>query len=166
ERHEAVYVLKEPAGLEGGTALTLQLVQAFQNGKYNLGHFRLWVTTSPTPRFGAPQAVVAALAKPPGRRKPEEAELVKTHYLAQSTPYQAAKKALAIASEPLPVDPQLIALEKKLATTQQPIVIDPRLVQLRRDVALSNEQLKDRRLTAAQDLAWALINSPAFLFNH
>jgi hypothetical protein len=45
-------------------------------------------------------------------------------------------------------------------------VIDPKLLQLRRDAGLSAAQIAQRRLTAAQDLTWALINSPAFLFNH
>ena len=40
------------------------------------------------------------------------------------------------------------------------------LLQLRTDFEASKKQLGSMRLTAAQDLAWALINSPAFLFNH
>ena len=42
----------------------------------------------------------------------------------------------------------------------------PSSKRLRRDVELSAKQLEKARLTFAQDLAWALINSPAFLFNH
>jgi hypothetical protein len=57
-------------------------------------------------------------------------------------------------------------LRDKLAEVSQEIPIDPRLAQLRNDAAMSAKQLADRRLTAAQDIAWALINSPAFLFNH
>ena len=36
---------------------------------------------------------------------------------------------------------------------------------LTKAVATSAEQQKNERLTGAQDLSWALINSPAFLFN-
>jgi hypothetical protein len=35
-----------------------------------------------------------------------------------------------------------------------------------RDLKHANELLANPRLAAVQDLAWALINSPAFLFNH
>jgi hypothetical protein len=59
-----------------------------------------------------------------------------------------------------------VALETKHTDSQKAISLDPKLVQLRRDAGLSQTQLGNKRLTAAQDLAWALINSPAFLFNH
>ena len=89
-----------------------------------------------------------------------------TEFLNQYRDYQGQKRILAAANKPLPVDPALVALEQKYANAQKPIVIDPKLVNLRRDAGLSEQQLGDKRLTAAQDLAWALINSPAFLFNH
>ncbi len=38
--------------------------------------------------------------------------------------------------------------------------------QLRADAEQSKTQLENIRLTAAEDLTWALVNSPAFLFNH
>jgi hypothetical protein len=43
--------------------------------------------------------------------------------------------------------------------------LDPKLVQLRKDAAQSKTQLANLRLTGVQDLTWALINTPAFLFN-
>ncbi|MGE0755585.1 MAG: DUF1549 and DUF1553 domain-containing protein [Pirellulaceae bacterium] len=43
--------------------------------------------------------------------------------------------------------------------------LDPELTRLRAAVAQAEQQFQNRRLTGAQDLAWALINSPAFLFN-
>ena len=54
----------------------------------------------------------------------------------------------------------------QLEFAQRPVQPDPALVDLRRDLEMSVQQATARRLTAAQDITWALINSPAFLFNH
>ena len=66
---------------------------------------------------------------------------------------------------PLPIDQKLKELRDTLAELSKPVPLDPKLVQLRQDVEMSKQQMANPRLTAAQDLAWALINSPAFLFN-
>ena len=49
---------------------------------------------------------------------------------------------------------------------EEPIRLDPYLVQLRVDAQASTRQTENTRLTVVQDLTWALINSPGFLFNH
>ena len=163
-RHEATFEFAKPIAHEGGAQFTIVMTSNFQNGKYNPGRFRLWVTTNPTVRFGAPAAVAAALKAL--KRTPEQKALLTQHFLNQFKDYQTQQKALANARRPLPVDAQLVALETKHADSQKPIQIEPKLIQLRRDAGLSQTQLGNKRLTAAQDLAWALINSPAFLFNH
>ena len=73
---------------------------------------------------------------------------------------------LAAARQPLPEDPQLTARKAAVATAELPVPLDPTLERLRKDAGLSAAQLKNQRLTATQDLTWALINTPAFLFNH
>ena len=60
---------------------------------------------------------------------------------------------------------KLKELKAILAAAEQPVAIDPTLAQLRADAALSTTQLANQRLTGAQDLAWAIINNPSFLFN-
>ena len=72
---------------------------------------------------------------------------------------------MAEAKKPRPVDPKLTELRAKLAEASQPLPTAPELARLRRAAQLSAKQLENARLTFAQDLAWALINNPAFLFN-
>lgn len=72
---------------------------------------------------------------------------------------------------PAPVVAALaVPAEQRTAEQKQAIgdyykSIDPELAALQRSVEQHN-QAGDPRLTGVQDLAWALINSPAFLFNH
>jgi hypothetical protein len=76
------------------------------------------------------------------------------------------KKALEVAKKPRPEDPQVTKLKARLELVSQPLPMDTTLKQLRRAFDLSSQQMKNTRLTAAQDVAWALINNPSFLFNH
>jgi hypothetical protein len=73
---------------------------------------------------------------------------------------------VGLSLQPLPVDPKLTELKTQVELASKPVPEDARLAQLRADVEASEKQMTNQRLTAAQDLAWALINSPAFLFNH
>jgi hypothetical protein len=79
--------------------------------------------------------------------------------------WKERSKALDLAKQPLPLDPKLKELRDTLTLVSRPIPPDDRLEQLRKDFAASQQQLTNRRLTGAQDVVWALINSPAFLFN-
>jgi hypothetical protein len=66
----------------------------------------------------------------------------------------------------LPEDAQVTALKTSISRLENPIPDDAALVQLRADFEQSKQQLEHLRVTAAEDITWALINSPAFLFNH
>jgi aspartate/methionine/tyrosine aminotransferase len=75
----------------------IQMSQPFQNGKYNLGRFRIWVTTSPVVRFGVPKAVADAVRSM--KRTPEQNAVLTQHFLNQFRDYQSQKKALAVAKQ-------------------------------------------------------------------
>jgi len=77
-----------------------------------------------------------------------------------------AEKSERLAGDGTPVPPlvdMLLARIEMIAGRMFPL--DSKLAQLRADAALSTTQLANHRLTGAQDLAWAIINNPAFLFN-
>ena len=67
--------------------------------------------------------------------------------------------------KPLPVDPQIKQLQEKLTVAQKPVPLPPEIARLRRALDQARGNLPRKRIVGAQDLAWAIINTPAFLFN-
>jgi hypothetical protein len=127
QNHAAIFELAADVGNEGGTRLSIDLVQQFPDGTHTLGRFRLSVTRSPRPLVmnKLPDNIAAALAVPAEQRSDEQKALLNNHYLAQDGEYQ----------------------------------------RLKGEVQRAEEQQKNKRLIGVQDLAWALINTPGFLFN-
>jgi hypothetical protein len=83
-----------------------------------------------------------------------------------SSPHPASGSKLPaeiLAALGVPADQRNDAQKAQLAAYHRSL--DTQLAQLAADVKRSEEALKNRRLYGLQDLAWALINSPAFLFN-
>ena len=63
-----------------------------------------------------------------------------------------------------------IARDQRTAEQQQKLTdyylaLDPEFARLTKVLEVSSQQSREYRLTGVQDLAWALINTPAFLFN-
>ena len=151
----------------GPGQLRVVLRQQYNDGKHLLGRFRLSLSSSQGElNFGLPAALTAILAIAPAQRSPEQQKALLDHLAATDTDVTAKRAAVAEAEKPLPADQGLA--ERKAAVTREehPLPVDPKLAALRRDAALSTAQLANRRLTAAQDLTWALINTPGFLFNY
>jgi len=163
----AVFEAAEPILLDGPTLATVKIEQRYSGGRHTLGRFRLSFTNSAGPlSVGVPEAAARLAAVPRDRRSPAEVALLERIAIDRDPTRLAAADALAAATLPLPPDPKLVALAADLTEAELPVLDDPAVVRLRSDVAASTRQVADRRLTAVQDLAWALINSPAFLFNH
>jgi hypothetical protein len=165
--HWAVFELKEPINIEGGALLTFTFGQQFTQNDHQIGRFRLSVAAAKPPvALGLSEDLQAVVDTPATERtQKQQAALVK-YFGTTDAELRKKQQALAEANKPLPPDPKLLELKAAVAEASKPVEVDPKLLQLRQDVAMSTKQIGDRRLTAAQDIAWALINSPAFLFNH
>lgn len=165
--HRAMFKFKEPVkGDPKGANLVVGVLNRYSKGEYPLGRFRIYYTTDADPlNFGLPVAVATAVAKAPDARSEADKKAIQT-YVAEND--EELGKRLAVVYQekrPLPSDPQLNTLNAALATAELPVIEPLPLAQVRQDTNYSIQQAANRRLTATQDLVWALVNSPSFLFN-
>ena len=165
--HSALFETKQDIGTAGGTRLSITLNQQYQDGQHALGKFRLSITTDPRPhRTGLPAEIAKVLAVPTAKRNAKQTKAITDHFRPLDPDLQALQAALAEAKKPVPEPNNIVLARKALADLLALPPVSPRLASLESDVALSTSQAANARLTATQDLAWALINSPAFLFNY
>ena len=165
--HSALFETKQDLGTTGGTRLSITLNQQYQAGKHSLGKFRLSLTTDPRPhRTGLPGEITIILAIPTAKRDDKQTKALTDYFRSVDPALHQLNTDLAEAKKPIPEPKELQSARKALDELLALPSVSPRLSILENDVALSASQTKNARLTAAQDLAWALINSPAFLFNY
>ena len=166
--HWARLKLEEPLSFdkEGGKVF-ISIVCRYSEGDYPLGKFRIYSTDAEDPlNLGLPESIAAILSKAPSLHEPEEGATLYTWFKYQQLEYLSKRFDWVKANRPLPKDEKMELLKAALAKAERPAPDDPTLVQVRSDVLHSIEQAANRRLTAAQDLTWALINNAAFIFNY
>jgi WD40 repeat protein len=163
--HWATFETKEPLGYDGGTVLTFTLRQTFNQNDFMLSRFRLSVTTEEKAGLSLSDELRAVFATDADKRSDAQKDSLAKVVKQLDGELRKRQTAVSEAKKPLPIDPHLKELQESLKMVEKPVPLDPALAQLRADADQSAKQIADARLTAAQDLSWALINSPAFLFN-
>ncbi|MFM9962331.1 MAG: DUF1549 domain-containing protein [Planctomycetaceae bacterium] len=164
--HWATFETKQPINIEGGTQLKIVMHHKFNQPDYVLGRFRISVAVDKTDvGLTLADEYKAIVATPTAQRTAPQTAVLAKHFKAVDQEFRNLQTALGVANQPLPVDPKLVELQGKLELVNQPLPPDGRLLQLQADAKNSESQLRNKRLTAAQDVVWALINTPAFLFN-
>jgi WD40 repeat protein len=164
--HFASFQTKQDTDFKGGSELTFTLKQEFTSGQHALGRFRLAVTDVPRPvGFGISSDIKKIFALAQEKRSPQQKKKLSDTYKNSDPERTKLAKILAEARKPLPVDPKIKDLQEKLTLAGKPVLLPPKIARLRRALALSKGQLAKKRIVGAQDLAWAIINTPAFLFN-
>ena len=166
KNHVATFECAQPIAIEGPVVVQFTMDQRFMDKTHTIGKFRWSATTSQPPLlFGIPANITEIVKIPVDQRNDEQKKTLLDFFRGEDAQLKALVAAQAAAKMPRPVDAMLAGLKAKLDEANLPLPIDPKFARLQRAVQLSEAQLKDSRLTAAQDLAWALINTSAFLFN-
>ena len=167
KRQVATFEFQKPISNESGTRLTLELHQVFNSGHHALGRFRITLTTAKAPLDfeGLPAEIASIVDRATATRTIDQRLALIEYFRSIDPELKKKKQAVAESKKPRPIDPKLKQLQDTLAYMQRPVPPDDRHEELKKAVALSDKQMQNQRLTAVQDLAWALINSPSFLFN-
>ena len=125
------------------------------------------VTRSPRPiGFGVPAEIAEILLVDRVNRTDAQRTRLADYYIARQKDYIEQKAKIAKAKKAVPPDAESERLRGQIAALEEPLPVDPKLARLRRAAELSKQQIARKRLIAAQDVAWALINTPEFLYNH
>ncbi len=165
--HVAIFETSEAYAAAGDGLLRVKMFHNHDNGTLKLGRFRISVTNSPRPiSFGVPERIFNLVNLAADQRSSEQKADLLNYYLLREQGYLDHQKKVTLAEAPVPPDAKAEELKKQVAELNKPVPIDPKLARLRRAAELSTQQLAQKRLTMAQDIAWALINSPEFLYNH
>lgn len=166
--HWVTFRLQTPLAVLPGTQFRFSLPQNYPGDEYHqLGSFRISLSSAAGPiGLGLSEEWLATLALPPDQwNDAQRTEL--TRLMSAGDPdWLGLQRQMAELSEPVPVEPGIAQRRMLVDSLQQVLPEDPQWVRLKQDLQRSAEQLQQARLTAAQDLAWALVNTPEFLFNH
>ncbi len=161
----ASFQLKMPIGYSGGTLIRFLMHQNFDD-QHQIGHFRFSLTRHHEPvGLSLSESLLAELTKPEEKWQPDTKAVLVQAFEKSDLKLKTLTELVAASQKPIEINPEIVRLREKLARVSKPIPPDAKLEQLEKDVKMSEAQLANHRLTAAQDLAWALINSPSFLFN-
>ncbi|MFP6873854.1 MAG: DUF1549 domain-containing protein [Verrucomicrobiales bacterium] len=164
--HTATFEVKELPENNDRRLLRFDLDQQYKGNRWSIGRFRISITNSPKPiNSGLPGNITGILAKEEGARTEQDNAALTKFYRENNADLKNLAQAVADVRKARGRDPKLVDLEAKIAEAESPLPVDSTLAQLRKDIALSEQQSNQKRLTGAQDIAWAIINTPAFLFN-
>ena len=123
QSHVAVFEVREPAGFDGGSELTITLDQKYGGG-HTIGRPRISITTSPKPvgLGGIPEEVSKSLAVSPAARTAAQQATILKHYRTLDPELAKLDAAVADHVKKAPIDPGSTAKAQAFAELPKPRV--------------------------------------------